>query len=398
MIQLQFFLHFYILFSNFNIFFCNIIEQNLQLNSDIEKIGFHNNNNIQKNTKEEINRVILRNIFKTLFPDNEPGAAVLIMQDEKIIFEEYYGLASLPNGPKIDKDITFNIASNSKQFTSVAILQLVANGKICLDEPINTYFPEYKDPLWKKIKIKHLLSHSSGIPDERGYLNQTQKLYEDDDLAIEYFDKLNHLNFEPGSAYEYMNPTYVLLGKLVERITKQSFVDYMLDHIFKPSGMTQTNYIGQEKNAAHAYEYDRDEGEVRLEGPHNWYELDYGEEIFFGTLPDGGIFTSPRDFVKWELKRPSLLPEDLLQEAYKPQIKVFGSPWCDYQNRPGTWYGYGWFIEPEKQCIYHTGDNGGFKILAARYPQKRTLVLIFSARTDWDRYALKTTIENILNL
>ena len=95
---------------------------------------------------------------------------------------------------------------------------------------------------------------------------------------------------------------------------------------------------------------------------------------------------------------PSLLPKSLLQGAFQPHTYVSGSNRSYYQNRPDTWYGYGWFIEPKKQCIYHTGDNGGFKILATRYPQNNTLVLTFPARADWDRYGLKTKIEQILHL
>ena len=88
-----------------------------------------------------------------------------------------------------------------------------------------------------------------------------------------------------------------------------------------------------------------------------------------------------------------------LQTAWTPQVQVSGSPWSDYQNRPNTWYGYGWFIEPQtdstKLVIYHTGDNGGFKILAARYPEDDALVLIFANRADWDRYALMQQIEHL---
>ena len=347
---------------------------------------------------------ILSQKLKELFPENEPGAACIIMQNKEIIFEEYFGLSFLPNGPKIDKDITFNIASVSKQFTAVGVLQLVEEGKLLLDEPMSSLFPEYTDPLWKKVKLKHLLSHSSGITDERGYLTREQKIYGDENLALEYLTKLDHLHFEPGTNYEYMNPTYVLLGRLIERISKKPFIEYIQEKIFDPASMTQTYYNGNEKNKCHAYEYERDRGEGeessgdRPEGPHNWYEYDYGEETFFGTKPDGGIFTTPRDFIKWELNRPSLLKEELLNEAYKPHIKVYGSPYSDYQNRKDTYYGYGWFIEPKKGCIYHTGDNGGFKILASRYPKKDTVVLVFAARTDWDRYELKSQIEKIYSL
>jgi len=352
----------------------------------------------------EPNMTKLQEICHELFPEGEPGAAVLIMKDENIIFEEYFGLMTLPKGPKTDKSTRFNIASVSKQFTAVAVLRLVAEGKVSLEAPVGQYFSEYNNSLWKKVKVKHLLSHSSGIPDDREYLTTEQKINGDENLALEYFQWLNHLHFEPGTAYEYINPTYVLLGRLIEKISGKNFTNYMQEHIFKPANMTKTAYIGQEQNAAHAYEYSREggdseeSGDDRPDGPHDWYEFDYGEENFFGTRPDGGIYTTPRDFVKWELTLPSLLPKSLLQETFQPHTYVSGSNWSDYQNRPDTWYGYGWFIEPKKQCIYHTGDNGGFKILASRYPQNNTLVLAFAARADWDRYGLKTKIEQILHL
>ena len=133
-----------------------------------------------------------------------------------------------------------------------------------------------------------------------------------------------------------------------------------------------------------------------------WYEYDFGEETFFATRPDGGIYTSTHEFVKWEraLRKGTVLPENRLREAWTPQTEVGGSPWSDYQNRPNTFYGYGWFIEPRTEetplRIYHTGDNGGFKILAARYPETETLVLVFANRADWDRYALFMELERII--
>ena len=110
-----------------------------------------------------------------------------------------------------------------------------------------------------------------------------------------------------------------------------------------------------------------------------------------------GIYSNPRDFIKWEKALHFLLNKELLNEVYKPKIKTYGSPWNDYQNRYGTYYGYGWLIEPEKKCIYHTGDNGGFKNLAAKYLEKNAYVIVFTARADWDRYGLKSQIEEIFD-
>ena len=97
------------------------------------------------------------------------------------------------------------------------------------------------------------------------------------------------------------------------------------------------------------------------------------------------------------LRNGTVLEPERLAEAMHPHTLVSGSPWSDYQNRPGTWYGYGWFVEPATPDtplrIYHTGDNGGFKILAARIPDKELLILVFANRADWDRYDLLLQIE-----
>lgn len=350
-------------------------------------------------------------ICSSIFPENEPGAAVLVMEGDKIIFEKGYGLADLGSGARIDGNTFFNIASVSKQFTAAAILQLEEKGLLKLTDPVAIYFPEFKYSLWKEVRIKDLLSHSSGVPDERGYLTREQKIAGDEDLATEYMINLDHLNFSPGTAYEYINPTYVLLGKIVEKASGMPFTEYVTENIFKPAGMEKTLYFDRDHqdlipSMAHGYEYtdvsDMPEERTTGEAPENkeWYEYDFGEETFFATRPDGGIYTSVREFAKWEkaLRENTVLSAAQTEKAMTPHTEVSGSPWSDYQNRPNTWYGYGWFIEPATATtplkVYHTGDNGGFKILAARYPERDVLILVFANRADWDRYALMLSLED----
>jgi CubicO group peptidase (beta-lactamase class C family) len=338
-------------------------------------------------------------LCSSIFPQDGPGAAVLVLEKEKVIFEKGYGLADMDTKAPIDGNTSFNIASVSKQFTAIAILQLVQEGKLKLTDSVAQFFPEFRYALWKEVRIKDLLSHSSGVPDERGYLTREQKIVGDEELATEYMKDLDHLHFLPGSAYEYINPTYVLLGKIVERVSGEPFTEYVDRHIFTPAGMDRTVYFDRDRqdlipSMAHGYEYADDTGK--------WNEYDFGEETFFATRPDGGIYTSVREFVKWEkaLRDNMLLGQELTKDAMSPHTLVSGSPWSDYQNRPNTWYGYGWFIEPVTEStplrVYHTGDNGGFKIMAARYPEQDVLILVFANRSDWDRYALLLAIEGIV--
>ena len=359
----------------------------------------------------------LDQLCSSLFPADEPGAAVLVMKGDQIVFDKGYGLADLDTKVPVDGNTFFNIASVSKQFTAVAILQLAEQGKLSLEDPVSQYFPEFKAPFWKDIRIKHLLSHSSGIPDARGGIPREQKITGDETLAMSYLPDLDFVHFAPGTAYEYINPTFVLCGAIVEKVSGQPFPVYVEEHIFRPAGMQKTLYFDPAHqdlipNMSHGYEYadvedmpeERTADSAPSREPKNWYEYDYGEETFFATRPDGGIYTSTHEFVNWEkaLRANSVLSETSRIDAQSPHTYVSDSPWSDYQNRPNTWYGYGWFIEPQtdtsKEVIYHTGDNGGFKILAARYPEDNALVLVFANRADWDRYELMQQIEEIFNL
>jgi len=359
----------------------------------------------------------LDKLCKSLFPADEPGAAVLVMRGDDIIFDKGYGIADIKTKVPIDGNTFFNIASCSKQFTSTALMQLAEKGLISLDDNIHQYFPEYKAAFWDTVCIKHLLAHSSGIPDIRGGIPIDKKLTGDDLLATEYLMDLERLNFEPGSDYEYINPTFVLSSFIVEKVTGMRFIDYVHDYIFVPANMERTIYFEPDKqelipNMSHGYEYEdvssmpeeRTASAQIKDSSKEWYEYDYGEVTFFATKPDGGIYSSTHELINWEkaLRNNSVMSEASREDAQSCHTKVSGSQWSDYQNRPNTFYGYGWFIEPKTDstnlCIYHTGDNGGYKALVARYPESNSLLIILANRSDWDRYQFKCEAERIFKL
>lgn len=345
--------------------------------------------------ENDLRNAALDSICQRLFPQDEPGAAVLVLKGDSVLFDRGYGLADMESKAPIDGNTFFNIASVSKQFTAVAVLQQVEQGKLSLENAVAQYMP-YPQGFWKEVRIRHLLSHSSGVPDERGYLSREERIRGNDSLSVAYLPNVKQLHFSPGSEYEYINPTFVLAGNIVEKVSGEEFGAYMQEHVFGPAGM-EAYYFDPDNqenlpHMAHGYE-------MEVDG--RWSEYDYGEETFFATRADGGIYTSTHEFVKWEkaLREHVLLNDESLGKAWSPLTRVTGSEWSDYQNRENTWYGLGWFIEPEtdstKLCIYHTGDNGGFQILAARYPEDNALVLVFSNRHDWDRYGLMQEIEGI---
>lgn len=335
----------------------------------------------------------LDSLFMSLYQIDEPGASILILKGDTILYDRGFGIADMKTGSKIDGNTFFNIASVSKQFSAIAILKLAEEGKLSLDDNVKKYFPEFKSELFKDITLRNLLSHTSGIGDDRPRYNRDFVLYATDVDSYSYMKDLTSLHFKPGQYYEYMNPTYQLFYTIIEKVSGKSFEQYMQDEIFYPAGMTSTIYFSPDKvipNMSHGY--------IKNE---KWDEYDYGEETFFATKADGGIYTSTHEFAKWEkaLRSGTIVSDKTLKEAHSPHITVSDSPFSGYQKRPNTFYGYGWFIEQNpdfQKRIFHTGDNGGYQIYAGRYPESDLLLLIFENRNDYDRWENVLKVDSIM--
>ena len=336
----------------------------------------------------------LDGIFSPVFKPNQPGAAVLILKDGKKVFEQCYGVADMETMAPVTPKTRFCIASVSKQFSAVAILQLVEKGLVKLSDPLNKFFPEYKAEFFNRITLHHILSHTSGIPDARERSDRHFVLTATDVESCGYMKTLNHLNFEPGCGqYEYINPTFQLVYQIVERVTGKSFEDYMKKQIFKPAGMKGTCYFEDGRmipNMAHGYTPDEEKG---------YREFDYGEETFFATKADGGIYTSVTDFAKWEkaLRDNKVWKEASKRMAYTPHVAI--PEGANYGYQPYNSYGYGFFINQRPghhRIVYHTGDNGGFTIYAGKAPDDDVVVLIFSTRDNIDRMGMAAQVWDLM--
>lgn len=337
--------------------------------------------------KDQVAFKQIDSLFKSLYPENEPGAEVLILKGDFIIFEKGYGIANMDSMTPICSNTFFNIASVSKQFSAVAIMILAEEGKLSLDDSVKKWFPEFKADFFNHITLRHLLSHSSGIPDSRDRKDKKFVLYSTDVESYSYMKTLDSLNFKPGTSYEYMNPTFQLMYTIIEKASGLPFDQFMKEKIFTPAGMLESTYFEADKiipRMAHGYLYDS------LTKKYN--EFDYGEESFFATKADGGLYTSVEEFVKWEkaLRDNKLISEASKTMAHTPKVKI--------DDIPYTSYGYGWFIEEKPGFpvkVYHTGDNGGFQIYAGRYPEKKFMYLFFSNRNDRDREQTASKLDKI---
>ena len=325
-----------------------------------------------------------------------PGCAAVIAVGDSIIYEHYQGLEALPGGEPIDSATRFCIASVSKQFTVVALLQQVQKGRASLSDTVAKFFPQYSDSLWRSITLADLAGHTSGLPDARDRSDRDSCVYATDSSSVRFFASVDSLKFTPGTAYDYQNPTFLLLAQVVEQLSGDDFFHYVRRHLFRPAGMEHTYYFSPDTvpaRQAHAYAPD--------EETHAWREFDYGEETFFATRPDGGIYSTARDMTRWQqaLASGRIVADSLLRMARSPRVDVSDSPWCDYQRRPYTWYGLGWFVEKEPgrpECIYHTGDNGGFQAYVAYYPDSQVSIVVLENRHDRDRREMALEIERLL--
>lgn len=338
----------------------------------------------------------LDSLFEVRYPNaKEPGASVVIAAGDSVIYERQFGMADIKQKRKIDASTPFNIASISKQFTTIGALRLAEKGQIDINATIDKYFPKYKSEIWRQVKVSHLMSQSSGIPDTRPRHNRHDMIFATDSTSALYFNTLDSLKFTPGTAYDYINPTFILVARIIEQATGLPFVEYQQRNIFDPLGMTSTCYFnpdGMPDNVAHGY-VQNDKGK--------WEIFEYGQETFFATRPDGGIYSTPRDLLRWEqgLRDNLIVGEATREAAYHPHTRVSGSPWSGYQNRPHTSYGYGFFIDrtpgfPKK--VYHTGDNGGFQAYLAKYPDKKVVIVVLENRNDLDRWTMAREIDRIL--
>ena len=348
----------------------------------------------QDMTREEMSRRI-DEVFSAVYHPDEPGAAVLIMQGCDTLYSRCFGLADMVTHEPVSFESNFCIASVSKQFSAVALLQLAEQGKVSLKDSLAKFFPEFRAPLFKNIRLHHILSHTSGIPDARSRDDRNFVLYSTDVESVGYMKTLDHLNFEPGKQYEYINPTFQLIYQIVERVTGVPFEEYMQQNVFDKAGMKTCRYFEPDRVIPHlAHGYERDDSGV-------WQEYDYGEESFFATKADGALYCSINDFVRWEhaLRDNKVWSAASKLHAYHPWIKIPAD--ANYGYQPHTGYGYGFFVQevPGKPLhVYHLGDNGGFTIYAGKIPERDLIFLFFSTRPDIERLAMVNRVYEILGL
>ena len=307
-------------------------------------------------------------ILSSAFPAEGPGAAVIVTRDGKTMFRKGYGMADIEMGVRVEPDMVFRIGSVTKQFTAVAVMMLVEDGRLGLDDPITKFLPDYPT-LGRTITIEHLLTHTSGI---QSYTEQEQfiEMLRKDYTPQEMIDRFKNepMAFDPGAKWRYNNSGYFLLGVIIEKASGMTWGDFLQKRIFDVVGMENTSVDDHSRIIAkrvEGYEPNPNGGWVNA----SWLSM---------TQPyaAGALVSTVDDLAKWDaaLYTGTLIKPESLRRAQTSFHLNDGSPVA---------YGYGWAVGEWQgsPVIEHGGGINGFVCDAIRLPEQKAYVAILTNRS-----------------
>jgi CubicO group peptidase (beta-lactamase class C family) len=301
-----------------------------------------------------------------------PGVAVAIVDHGAVVKAEGYGFANVEHGVPVRPDTIFQSGSLGKQFTAATVMTLVEEGKLALDDPIAKYFPEAPEA-FRAITVRHLLTHTSGIPDYTEGTIDLRRDYSEDELAGMAFGL--KLEFAPGSRWNYSNTGYLMLGILVRRASGRFYGDVLRDRVFAPLEMKTARIISEEDivpNRAAGY---------RLVGG----ELKNQEWVAprLNTTADGSLYFTVLDLIAWDkgLRSGAVLKRESWSAVFQPVRLNSGKTFP---------YGFGWGIDEVagQPLIQHGGSWQGFRTHIARYLGHDLTIIVLAnlAEADPERF------------
>jgi CubicO group peptidase (beta-lactamase class C family) len=292
-----------------------------------------------------------------------PGLSLLVVRNGKIVRAEGFGLANVELQVPVKAETVFQSGSVGKQFTATAIMMLVEEGKMGLDDPLTKYLAE-APASWRDVTVRELLSHTAGFGDYPKDFNFRKDWTEDEELKL--IESIP-LAYPPGTKWEYSNFGYVTLGILIHQVTGKFYGDFLQQRIFQPLGMQSTRIISEADivpNRAAGYRLVK--GELKNQ---EWVAP------VVNTTADGSLYFTILDLAKWDT---ALYTEKLLKQSSLDQM------WTPVKLKNGHTnqghYGFGWFIDDRHghRCIHHDGAWQGFQTAIDRYVDDQLTVVALS--------------------
>jgi CubicO group peptidase (beta-lactamase class C family) len=315
------------------------------------------------------------------FEKSKFNGGLLVTKGGKVLLAKTHGFTDHNATQRLNERSAFQLASISKQFTAAAVLRLVEQGLLNLDDPLTKHLDGFS---MENVSIRHLLNQTSGIPDEYLDLAERHRQTLGGELTISKVAKLVSQHSKavraPGVGMEYSNTNYVLLAAIVESVSGMSYEKFMMDELFKPLGMNDTRVWT-------VHSGDRSPNQIGEFARINDKRTPINPTWLDGAAGDGGVYSSLHDFAIWDQfwDGNSLVSDNLLQQA-------FIRPTLNDGEKSG--YGFGWFIE--RNCHWHDGEWLGARTYIVRYPQSRCCIVILDNSTNLKLPKIADKIEESL--
>lgn len=310
--------------------------------------------------------------YSSFLNNSKFNGSILVAKNGQVIMEKHQGMANFATKEPITQNTAFHLASVSKTFTAMAILRMWEQGKLSLDEDIRKYFPSFP---YYGISIRMLLTHRSGLPNYAYFLktNDKSRVFTNDDVINFMITNRPKENYRPNTAFQYCNTNYVLLASIIEKISGESYPDYMENNVFVPLGMNNT-YVCHRDNVA------------SVPPSYTAGNRQYNIENFDAIYGDKNIYSTARDLLIWDkvLYSNSFVQPETAAMAYQ-----------GYSNeKPGIHnYGMGWRLieKDDVKVVYHTGWWHGNCNIFTRVVQDTATVIILSNRYNSQVFKSRNT-------
>ena len=306
------------------------------------------------------------------------GLSLAVIKNGKQVINKGYGLANVELKVPVNSETVIRIGSVSKQFFTTAIMKLMQEGKLSIEDSVHKFFPDAPES-WRPITIKNLMSHTSGLQRE-GPAYDNYKIQPDINIIRSAYSL--PLNFKTGEKYEYCNLAYFMLADIISQVSGMPWQDYIKEKLFLPAGMNKsylTDFYTIIPNRANGYMHKRDSL--------------VNATAMLAIRPSGGFLSTSSDLIKWEQamrEEKNILTKENWEQLWQPFIKTSA------KETSKEYYGFGWVIDEYKghKLIVHSGANIGFRSVFARFVNDGLSIIILTNTDEANPRAIANALAD----
>ena len=306
------------------------------------------------------------------------GLSLAVIREGQPVVNKGYGLANVELNVPVTSETIIRLGSVSKQFYTTAILKLVEEGKLNIDDSVHKFFSDAPEA-WRPITIRNLMSHTSGLQRE-GPAYDNFRIQPDIDIIKSAYHL--PLVFNPGERYQYCNLAYFMLAEIIKQVSGMPWQDYIHEKLFKPAGMTDSYMADFYRIIPN-----------RASGYMHYHDTLINATAMYAVRPSGGFLSTSSDMIKWEKtirEKKIILKKNNWEKLWQPFIKtsdVAGSK---------EYYGFGWMIDEYKghKLIVHGGANIGFRSVFARFVNDGLSIIILTNTEEANPRAIANALAD----